>query len=110
MWCEATLLTKMIPSQNITMAGDLAGCLNDFGDSPNLVKIHHFSRKSLLYSRNVRIHDQILGTPDQFESVLVQVKGRDYSLKFWGNPHQWLKFRMVVGSQRESIKLLIVAN
>ena len=80
------------------MAGDLAGCLNNFGDSPNLVKL------------GVRIHDQTLGTTDQFESVFIQVKGRDYSLKFLGNPHQWPKFRMVVGSQWESIKLLLVAN
>ena len=42
-WCEATSLTKMNPSQNIMMAGDLTGCLNNFGDSPNLVEMHNFS-------------------------------------------------------------------
>ena len=51
------------------MAGYLTGCLNNFGDSPNLVEMHNFSRKSLLHSRNERIHDQTLGTPDQFESA-----------------------------------------
>ena len=34
--------------QNIMMAGDLTGCLSNFGDSPNLVEMHNFSRKSSL--------------------------------------------------------------
>ena len=72
------------------MAGDLTGCFNNFGDSPSLVEMHNFSKKSsLLQSTNVGVHDQPGNT--NLKVFLIQMKGRDCSrlgdpLKSLANP------------------------
>ena len=99
----------MKPFQNTMMAGDLTGCLNNFGDSPNLVEMHNFSRKSsLLQSTNVGVHDQIGNT--NLKVFLIQMRGRHYS--GLGEPSQKFGESLISGlnSKRPPIKDILLVH
>ena len=95
----------MKPFQNIMMAGGLTGCLNHFGDSPNLDEMHNFSRKSsLLWSTNVGVHDQTGNT--NLKVSLIQMRGRDCS--GLGEPSQTFGESPISGLNSNKGQILLV--